>query len=129
MQAIASKPLAAPSTAIRNVAHKNDWGFLLLFCVAACGLAWLCFGVPILAARGLIASPAPDAVFLTLATLGIALAGIGAAAAESRGTEVRVLVAQVLRWRTNPYRSISLRSWASRSCSPGCTTSRAAVCC
>lgn len=51
---------------------RNDWKFLLLFCVAAYGLAWLWFGVPILAARGLIAPPAPEAVFLTLATLGVA---------------------------------------------------------
>ena len=80
MQAIAAKPLAAPNAGRVNVTHKNGWKFLLLFFAAAYGLAWLWFGVPILAARGLIASPAPDAVFLTLATLGVALAGIGAAA-------------------------------------------------
>ncbi len=102
MQSIASKPVAAPSTARANVAHKNDWKFLLLFFVAAYGLAWLFFGVPILAARGLIALPAPEAVFLTLATLGVALAGFGAAAATSGRTEVRALVAQVLRWRVRP---------------------------
>jgi uncharacterized protein len=72
---------------------------LILFVAAAYLLAWLCFGVPILAVRGLIPLPAPEAAFLTLATLGVCLAGVGAAAAESARSGVRALLAQVLRWR------------------------------
>jgi hypothetical protein len=50
--------------------------YLFLFFAAAYGLAWLWFGVPILAARGLILLPVPEAVFLTLTTLGVCLAGL-----------------------------------------------------
>jgi membrane protease YdiL (CAAX protease family) len=102
MQAIASKPLAAGSATAATVAHKSSCKYLVWFFVAAYALAGLCFGVPILAARGLITPPAPEAAFLTLATLGVCLAGLGAAASESGRTEVRALLAQVLRWRVRP---------------------------
>jgi len=76
--------------------------YLFLFFAAAYGLAWLWFGVPILAARGLMPLPAPEAVFLTLATLGVCLAGFGTALAESGRTGVRALLLHVLRWRVRP---------------------------
>ncbi len=76
--------------------------YLILFLAAAYALAWLWFGVPILAARGLMALPAPEAVFLTLATVGVCLAGVGAALAESGRAGVRALLLQVLRWRVRP---------------------------
>ena len=76
--------------------------YLILFFAAAYALAWLAFAVPILAARGLIALPAPEAVFLTIATLGICLAGVGIAALESGAAGVRGLLAQVVRWRVHP---------------------------
>jgi hypothetical protein len=62
MQAIASKPLTARADRATTVAPRLDWGYLMLFFGAAYLLAWLCFGVPILATRGLIAVPAPAAV-------------------------------------------------------------------
>jgi uncharacterized protein len=102
MHAIASEPLAARANHATVVAPRLSWRHLILFFGAAYLLPWLCFGVPILAARGLIALPAPEAAFLTLATLGVCLAGIGAAAAESGRSGVRVLLAQVLRWRVRP---------------------------
>jgi membrane protease YdiL (CAAX protease family) len=76
---------------------------LVPFFAAAYALAWLAFSVPILAARGMIALPAPEAVFLTLATLGVGLAGLGMAAAESGRAGLRSLLAQVLRWRMRPW--------------------------
>ncbi len=102
MQAIASKPLAARDDRTTVLAANLSWRHLILFVGAAYLLAWLCFGVPILAARGLIALPAPDAVFLTLATLGVCLAGVAAAAAQSGRSGVRALLVQVLRWRVRP---------------------------
>jgi membrane protease YdiL (CAAX protease family) len=76
--------------------------YLILFFAAAYALAWLAFAVPILASRGLILLPAPETVFITLATLGIGFAGIGMAALESGGAGVRALLAQVIRWRVHP---------------------------
>ncbi len=76
--------------------------YLILFFAAAYALAWLAFAVPVLASRGLLALPAPEAVFLTIATLGICLAGIGLAALESGSAGVRALLAQVIRWRVHP---------------------------
>jgi hypothetical protein len=76
--------------------------YVFWFFVAAYVLAWLWFSVPILAARGLISLPAPEAVFLTLATLGVCLAGLGAALAESGRTGVRALLGQAVRWRVRP---------------------------
>jgi uncharacterized protein len=102
MHTIASKPLAARADRATTVTPRLSWGRLILFFGAAYLLAWLCFGVPILAARGLIALPAPEAAFLTLATLGVCLAGVGATAVESGRTGVRALLAQVLRWRVRP---------------------------
>jgi membrane protease YdiL (CAAX protease family) len=58
--------------------------------------------VPILAARGVFALPAPEAAFLTLATVGICLAGLGVAAAESGQAGARARVVQVVRWRVRP---------------------------
>ena len=43
------------------------------FFVGAYVLAWLAFAVPILAVRGALDLPAPQAVFFALATLGIAV--------------------------------------------------------
>jgi membrane protease YdiL (CAAX protease family) len=76
--------------------------YLMLFFVAAYSLAWLAFGATILAARGALALPAPEPVFLVLATLGIGLAGVGAAAVESGRAGVRGLLMQALRWRAGP---------------------------
>ena len=41
-------------------------------------------------------------MFLTLATLGIGLAGVAMAAWESGGAGVRSLLGQILRWRVRP---------------------------
>lgn len=76
--------------------------YLIFFFGAAYALAWLAFAVPILAARGVITLPAPEAVFLTIATLGICLAGVGMAGLESGAAGVRALLAQILRWRVHP---------------------------
>src|SRR4051794_28132727 len=76
--------------------------YLLLFFSIAYALAWLAFAVPILAARGLMALPAPEAVFLTIATLGICLAALAVAVLESGTGGVRALLAQVVRWRVTP---------------------------
>jgi membrane protease YdiL (CAAX protease family) len=102
MQAIASNPLAARIASATLGAHKPGWKHLILFFASAYVLAWLWFGVPILAARGLITLPAPEAAFLTLATLGVAVAGVGATLAESGRAGVRALLRQVLRWRVRP---------------------------
>jgi uncharacterized protein len=105
-----SAPTAVASTARASVHTESTHGgafgardrYLFLFFVAAYALAWLWFGVPILAARGVIPLPAPESVFLTLATLGVCLAGVGTALAESGRTGVRALLLQVLRWRVRP---------------------------
>jgi membrane protease YdiL (CAAX protease family) len=68
----------------------------------AYGLAWLAFGTAIAAARGLFALPVPEALVLALATLGIALAGVLAAAAEGGIAGVRDILAQAVRWRVRP---------------------------
>jgi hypothetical protein len=57
--------------------------------------------VPIRASRGLIALPVPQALFLTLAPLGIYVAGIGTAGLESGSGGARALLGQVLRWRVH----------------------------
>src|SRR5688572_10435801 len=103
MQTIVSHSAAPPRLAsVPAAADRWNVGYLIAYVVAAYGLAWLAFAVPILAARGWFALPVPDAVFLTLATLGIGLAGLGMAAAESGRAGVRALLAQALRWRTRP---------------------------
>jgi membrane protease YdiL (CAAX protease family) len=91
------RPTSAPVAAPRGSA-----GYLIAYFFAAYLLAWLAFAVPILAARGAFALPVPEVVFLTLATVGIGLAGVGAAAAESGRAGVRALLAAVLRWRARP---------------------------
>jgi membrane protease YdiL (CAAX protease family) len=102
-QTVASPSAAADRpTRVPDAVPTASAGHLFLFVITAYLLAWLCFGVPILAARGLIALPAPEAAFLTLATLGVCLAGIGAAAVESGRSGVRALLAQVPRWRVRP---------------------------
>jgi hypothetical protein len=114
METIAStRAHASPETrgAAGSAAAK-----LIAFFIGAYTLAWLPFAVPILATRGLIPLPAPEAVFLTLATLGIGLAGIGMAAWESGGAGVRSLLGQTLRWRVRPP-GMSRRSFC-RRCSP-----------
>ena len=95
--AVGARADGAPATA-----NGAGAGYLLLFVAAAYALAWLPFAVPILAARGVLARPAPDVVFITLATLGVCLAGVGAAAAESGRTGVRALLAGVPLWRVRP---------------------------
>src|SRR6266536_464897 len=96
--------IGTPSPRRRLAAGADGSGAakLILFFIGAYALAWLPFAVPILAARGLILLPAPETVFLTLATLGIGLAGVGMAAWESGGAGVRSLLGQILRWRVRP---------------------------
>ncbi len=96
--------IGTPSPRRRLVAGADGSGAakLIVFFIGAYALAWLPFAVPILAARGLILLPAPETVFLTLATLGIGLAGVGMAAWESGGAGVRSLLGQILRWRVRP---------------------------
>jgi pimeloyl-ACP methyl ester carboxylesterase len=53
--------------------RATDRRYLLGFFVGAYVLAWLAFAVPILAVRGALDLPAPQAVFFALATLGIAV--------------------------------------------------------
>src|SRR5215207_7509273 len=65
-------------------------------------LAWLRFGVAILAARGAFALPPPEAVFVSLATAGVGLAGIAAAILESGRRGLNDIRVQVLRWRVRP---------------------------
>jgi membrane protease YdiL (CAAX protease family) len=102
MQTVASTPIAAArKDRIPAVASGTGLGNLIVFFVAAYALAWLPFGVAILAARGALALPVPEAVFISLATVGIGLAGFGAAALESGRAGLRDLRAQVLRWRVS----------------------------
>jgi hypothetical protein len=70
---------AAPVRLIKlpAVGFRAGAGYLVVFFVAAYVLAWLLFGITILAARGMFDLPAPQALFLSLATLGIGLAGVG----------------------------------------------------
>jgi membrane protease YdiL (CAAX protease family) len=75
---------------------------LILFSMLAYGLAWLAFGVAIAAARGAFELPVPEALVLALATVGIALAGVLAAAIEGGMVAVRGLMVQTVRWRVRP---------------------------
>jgi uncharacterized protein len=103
MHTTASAPAhASLVTGAAGAADRSGAAKLIVFFIGAYALAWLPFAVAILAARGLIPLPAPEAVLLTLATLGIGLAGIGVAALESGGAGVRSLLGQILRWRVRP---------------------------
>src|SRR5215207_5508948 len=98
-----STPAAAMrSTEFTTVRLDAGARHLILFFVAAYLLAWLPFGVAILAARGAFPLPVPEAVFVALATLGIGAAGVGAAVLESGRAGLRDLRAQVVRWRVRP---------------------------
>jgi hypothetical protein len=93
MQILTPTP-AAPVRPIKlpAVGFRAGDGYLVLFFVAAYLLAWLPFGITILAARGVFDLPAPQALFLSLATLGIGLAGVGMAAVTAFVALLVVLV-------------------------------------
>ncbi len=102
MQTVPSTPAAAAPNRVLSVGLAAGVKHLIVFFVAAYVLAWLPFGVAILAAHGAFALPAPEAVFISLATVGIGLAGLGVAVLESGRAGLRDVRAQVLRWRVRP---------------------------
>jgi membrane protease YdiL (CAAX protease family) len=102
MQTIVSTPAAMRPDRMLAVPLDAGARHRILFFFAAYALAWVPFGVTILPDRGVFELRAPQAVFLALATLGVCLAGSGAAVAESGRAGVRELLAQVFRWRVRP---------------------------
>jgi CAAX protease family protein len=99
MHTVVSTSAATARPAMPSVGVGTDVRYLIIFFVGAYALAWLPFGVAVLAARGAFVLPVPEAVFISLATVGIGLAGIGAAVLESGRSGLRDIRAQVLRWR------------------------------
>jgi uncharacterized protein len=75
---------------------------LRLFFVTTYLLAYLLWGLVILAAAGVIALPVPGTVVLLLGGLAPTVAAVWAAAAESGIHGVRALVAMLVRWRVAP---------------------------
>jgi membrane protease YdiL (CAAX protease family) len=73
---------------------------LLIFSVAAFGLAWLSFGLAILAGDQRI--PVPPTLFVTAGVLGPLVAAIGATAYESGRAGVGGLLARMFHWRVSP---------------------------
>jgi membrane protease YdiL (CAAX protease family) len=102
MQTVATPAAAARPDRIPSLGRGADFKYLLAFVVGAYALAWLPFAMAILAARGAFVLPSPEAVFVSLATVGIGLAGLGAAVLESGRPGLRDVCAQVLRWRAGP---------------------------
>ena len=63
---------------------------------------WAILGLAVLAAQGIITLPLSAAVFITLATMGPAVAAIIVSQSEGGRSSVRALLAQAGRWRVKP---------------------------
>lgn len=75
---------------------------LAAYFVMAFAFTWAILGLAVLAAQGIIALPLSAAVFITLATLGPAIAAIIVSQSEGGRSSVRALLAQAGRWRVKP---------------------------
>src|SRR5437764_9950702 len=101
---------AAPLVATRRYGPVIYLGGTFLF-------SWLLLAVSVAAANAHASPPVPDALLITLATLGPIIGGIAAAAYEGGLSGVRALLKQILRWRVAP-------AWYARALlGPGLATS------
>jgi membrane protease YdiL (CAAX protease family) len=87
-----SRPVAPTNTGVRRYSLAIYLGITFL-------ISWGLLAISVLAANAHVSPPVPDAVLITLATLGPILAAIAASIYESGSPGVRSLLGQVVRWR------------------------------